>query len=199
MNTFLYWALSLALSAPQAAPAPPDGEQAKKVEALVRDLGSDDAATRDKADRKLRKIGKPAEDALRRASESADPEVKSRARAILEWLKVLKLDEQGRVQVERDDKGWHVEYSRDPERFVIKKSWVNPFDGRAEYVRSYVYEARDRRLVIETDAGGCYKRTNYAPSGAVTATQVDEGFVEERDQVAKMPSPKKPELDAPGR
>jgi hypothetical protein len=41
-----------------------------EVEEFIRDLGSDDAATREKADRTLRRIGKPVEEALMRAARS---------------------------------------------------------------------------------------------------------------------------------
>jgi YD repeat-containing protein len=190
--SFLTWASVLLLWAPQAAPASGDGEQSKRVDTLVRDLGSEEAATREKADRELRKIGRPAENALGRAAESQDAEVSRRAKAILDWLRVHKLDDQGRVLVERDPKGWNVEYSRDQRGNVLKKTWVNPLDQKAEYVRCYVYETRDHRLIQEMDAAGRRKAISYRPNGEVGETHVEEGFLEEVDQVAKMPAPKKP-------
>src|SRR5258707_1224931 len=76
--------------------------QAKNAEEFVQNLGSDDPAVRERADRELRKLGKAAEEALQRAAESSDPEVKKRAQSILDWLRVLKVDDQGRVLVKRD-------------------------------------------------------------------------------------------------
>jgi hypothetical protein len=66
--------------------APQDEETTKKIDALIRDLGAEDFETREKASAELRKIGKPAVPALRKAAESEDAEVKMRAKAILEEL-----------------------------------------------------------------------------------------------------------------
>jgi YD repeat-containing protein len=177
-------ALTIVLSGYQSPPA-----ESADIEALVHDLGSDDPAIRDQADHKLRKIGKGAEGALRRAAESSDVEVMRRARAILDWLRVLKLDERGRVIVERDPKGWNVEYSRDEAGNVIKKAWVNPNDAKPEYVRLYLFESPANRLVQEADAAGRRKEISYGPGGVVKSTCVEEGFVEESDLIAKMPPP----------
>jgi hypothetical protein len=56
-------------------------------EDLVRKLGVDDYAEREKATEALRKLGKGAEDALKKGQESQDPEVRSRSKALLEELK----------------------------------------------------------------------------------------------------------------
>lgn len=56
-----------------------------RIQELIRKLGAEDYAAREEASQELRKIGKPAQEALKKvAEESADPEVKERARAILE-------------------------------------------------------------------------------------------------------------------
>ena len=68
--------IALALALVQDAP-----------EDLVRKLGVDDYAEREKATEALRKLGKAAEDALRKGRESEDPEVRSRSKALLEELK----------------------------------------------------------------------------------------------------------------
>src|SRR5687768_12912549 len=56
-------------------------------EDLVRKLGVDDYAEREKATDALRKLGKGAEEALKKGQESQDPEVRSRSKALLEELK----------------------------------------------------------------------------------------------------------------
>jgi hypothetical protein len=62
-------------------------DPAGRLDELVRQLGADDFAVREKASEELRKIGKPAEEALRQAAESnKDPEVRERARALLEAM-----------------------------------------------------------------------------------------------------------------
>lgn len=71
--------LMAALLAPQQ-----DEDLAKKIDALVRDLGAEDFETREKATAELKKIGKPAIPALKKAAESEDAEVKVRAKALLE-------------------------------------------------------------------------------------------------------------------
>ena len=170
-----------------------DDSQAKRAQELVLELGSDDIAVREKAARELRKIGKPAVTALTKAQESSDPEVKRRAKEILDGLRVLKLDDQGRVLVERDDKGWNVEYTRDEFGYVIKKCWVNPDNRKEILVRTYMVESDTGRLVQETDAVGRRKLIHYRGDGTVAKTQLTDGFVEEADQVDKMlpPTPKK--------
>src|SRR5205085_5823822 len=55
------------------------------VQELIRQLGSDDFATREQASEELKKIGKPAREALQKAAEeNADPEVRQRAKTLLE-------------------------------------------------------------------------------------------------------------------
>jgi hypothetical protein len=58
-----------------------------RIQDLIRKLGSDDFATREQASEELRKAGKVAVDPLRKAAdESDDPEVRKRAKDILEEL-----------------------------------------------------------------------------------------------------------------
>jgi YD repeat-containing protein len=168
-----------------------EDEPSKRIEELIWQLGSDDVSIREKASQALLKIGKPAEIALRKAAESQDPEVKSRAKTILEKNKVLRVDEQGRVLAERDDKGWNVEYTRDDRGNAIKKAWVNPHDGKVTYVRLYTYEVATGRIVEEVDPGGRKRLSQYDRNGNVEKMLGPEGFLEEADQVAAMPSPSK--------
>ncbi len=70
--------LTIALALALAQDAPED---------LVRKLGVDDYAEREKATDALRKLGKAAEDALRKGQESEDAEVRSRSKALLDELK----------------------------------------------------------------------------------------------------------------
>jgi len=56
-----------------------------RIQDLIRKLGSDDFSVRELATEELKKIGKPAQDALKKAAaESEDPEVRQRAKSILE-------------------------------------------------------------------------------------------------------------------
>lgn len=59
-------------------------DPAKKVDQLIKQLGSDEFSVREKATEELKKIGKPAEEALKLALKSDDPEVRERARGVLD-------------------------------------------------------------------------------------------------------------------
>lgn len=62
-------------------------ETAGTIDKLIQQLGADEFAAREKATEELKKIGKPAEEALRKAAEkSDDPEVRERARAVLDSM-----------------------------------------------------------------------------------------------------------------
>jgi len=61
-------------------------EAAKKIDELIRQLGSEEFAVREKATEELKKIGKPAEEALKKALAADDPEVRERVRAVLDAL-----------------------------------------------------------------------------------------------------------------
>ncbi|HEX7900742.1 MAG TPA: PDZ domain-containing protein [Planctomycetota bacterium] len=70
--------LTIALALMVAQDAPED---------LVRKLGVDDYAEREKATEALRKLGPSAEAALKKGQESEDPEVRARSKALIEELK----------------------------------------------------------------------------------------------------------------
>jgi hypothetical protein len=57
-----------------------------EIDKLIQQLGADDFQAREKASEALKKIGRPAEEALRKAAESPDAEVRTRAKEILEHL-----------------------------------------------------------------------------------------------------------------
>lgn len=62
-------------------------QDADRIQELIRKLGSDDFTTREQATEELKKAGKSAREALQKAAdESEDPEVRQRARTILEDL-----------------------------------------------------------------------------------------------------------------
>lgn len=69
-----------------AAPAAASDQRAseQRIAALVRDLGSDKFATREKATRELIELGIVTREALERAVDDPDAEVRVRARAVLE-------------------------------------------------------------------------------------------------------------------
>jgi len=71
------------LAASLAAAGPPRITAARIVQALIRDLGADSYAAREHATATLRLIGQPARQALEKAAQSDDPEVRLRARDIL--------------------------------------------------------------------------------------------------------------------
>ena len=66
-------------------PAPKAGEktQEKRIERLIQQLGDDAYEKREAAQRELEAIGRPALPALRKATSHEDPEVASRAEAIV--------------------------------------------------------------------------------------------------------------------
>jgi len=60
-------------------------QDADRIQDLIRKLGSEDYATREQANEELKKIGKPAREALKKAAdENSDPEVRQRAQALLD-------------------------------------------------------------------------------------------------------------------
>ncbi|GEM_PF-6640956 len=69
------------------------GQQPDAVPDLLRQLGADDPAAREEAERRLGEIGEPAEAALKEAIESADPEVRERAGHVLD--RIVRLREDG--------------------------------------------------------------------------------------------------------
>jgi hypothetical protein len=82
----MHWITTLLLSFAPFAQDNQD-EQAKRIDDLIKQLGSDEFSAREKASGELKKIGKPAEEPLRRAAgKSDDPEVRDRARALLEAM-----------------------------------------------------------------------------------------------------------------
>jgi hypothetical protein len=60
-------------------------QDADRIQELIRKLGSEDFAAREQATEDLKRIGKPAHEALKKAAdESSDPEVRQRAQALLD-------------------------------------------------------------------------------------------------------------------
>jgi hypothetical protein len=63
------------------------GEQAKRIDDLIKQLGADEFSAREKATEELKKIGRPASEALAKAAErNEDPEVRERARSVLDSM-----------------------------------------------------------------------------------------------------------------
>ncbi len=62
------------------------GQEPDAVSALVRQLGAEDTATREEAERRLGEIGEPAEAALKEAVVSVDPEIRERAGHVLDRI-----------------------------------------------------------------------------------------------------------------
>src|SRR5436190_1505718 len=60
-------------------------QDADRIQELIRKLGSEEFSVREEATEELKKIGKSAQEALRKAAaESEDPEIRQRAKALLE-------------------------------------------------------------------------------------------------------------------
>lgn len=84
--------MSLALLAFAAGPAlaveeAPEGDTLqKKIDELVKQLGSDEWSAREEASKKLVDIGEPAIEALVKATKSGDTEMRMRAKKVLEQL-----------------------------------------------------------------------------------------------------------------
>jgi hypothetical protein len=80
-------ALVLGLTVPAAVPAPlPDKADAARIKRLVEQLGSPEFQEREKAVKELAAIGEPALEALRKAAESNDAEVKTRAAGLVQKI-----------------------------------------------------------------------------------------------------------------
>jgi hypothetical protein len=79
-----------------------EDEPKKKTAELIRELGSEDPAARERATRELTRTGKSAEEALQQALEtSTDPEIRFRARAILNAITMTAEDKDARSTIER--------------------------------------------------------------------------------------------------
>lgn len=63
-----------------------EDDSSKKIQDLIRQLGSDDFQTRESATQELKKLGKAAEPALREALSHEDAEVRARARQALDEI-----------------------------------------------------------------------------------------------------------------
>src|SRR5260370_3867591 len=90
VRTFL-GILLLSLTALVARAETPD---ATEIERLVKQLGDDDFDTRETATKRLKEIGEPALDALRKAATNDDAEVRRRAQEALAFIKKKFLAEQ---------------------------------------------------------------------------------------------------------
>ena len=73
-------------AAKEPEPVPPKPPTPEEIRQLVRQLGDDSFSVRELADDELRAVGPPAVPALREGLKSPDPEVRRRARAILESI-----------------------------------------------------------------------------------------------------------------
>jgi hypothetical protein len=71
---------------PDASPKVDGSKAAKLAAELVKKLGSDDYATREDADKRLREIGKPAIPAVTAGRDAKDVEVADRCKAILAYI-----------------------------------------------------------------------------------------------------------------
>jgi hypothetical protein len=87
-----------------------DSDLQKKIEQLIQSLGDDSKETRDRAVTELGKVGKPALDALRKAAQAQDAEVKSLAAQAIERIEWgTGLDKLRQYVKERYDDGATVE------------------------------------------------------------------------------------------
>jgi WD40 repeat protein len=92
----LFWLLGLVLAlvptasgeppAPKETPPRAEPAQAAEIARLIKQLGSDEFADREKASKRLGEIGEPALPALRKAAGSDDAEVRERARRLIDGI-----------------------------------------------------------------------------------------------------------------
>ena len=94
--------------------------------------------------------------------------------------KVLNRDDQGRVIVETDERGWKVQYIRDDQGNVIEKRWIDPNNPMNEWVRMYEFEKG--RLIREMDIHGRAKLLTYPEDGSDVLVNRPDDFIEETGQ-----------------
>jgi hypothetical protein len=86
LPTDAYWQTKGVTVTVQAMAGELSTETPAELPQLIRDLGADDYDTREAATQALQAIGAPAKDALQQAADSDDPEVRVRARKLLQGL-----------------------------------------------------------------------------------------------------------------
>ena len=91
LSLLLLMPVSMTLAQDKPAPEKPEKSIEDKIRQLVEDLGANSYELREKAQKALEKIGKPALEALRKAYKSADLEVTSRAEELIEKITGRKL------------------------------------------------------------------------------------------------------------
>lgn len=165
MKTWIATAAALAIwGAPAAAQ---DEGAAARIEALVRQLGAEEYAVREKATEELRRIGKPAEEALRKAAESDDAEVQSRARSLLRELEKPAAPEKPRAGAEpRRAPGFNFQGFRGGSLSVQSTNGdsvyrVSPSDGREPFT---LHRGADGSVKLEYGDGQGGTKTAEAES-----------------------------------
>src|SRR5262249_33738696 len=116
--------LSLALAmlgAPLPAAAPPAEPFAAEIGRLIERLGDDDYRTRERATARLQGIGEPAVEALGGALSRADPEVRRRARRIVDSIEDKLYGEQLRLTGHKGEV-WRAVLSADGKRVLTSSS-----------------------------------------------------------------------------
>jgi hypothetical protein len=157
-----------------------DGDADRKIEALIRQLGAEEYAAREKATEELRKIGKPAEEALRRAAESDDAEVQSRARALLKDLEKPAAPEKPRAgAAPRRAPGFNFQGFRGGSLSVQSTNGdsvykVSPSDGSEPFT---LHRGADGSVRLEYGDGQGGTKTAEAESM--------EGFLKEHKELAE--------------
>lgn len=181
---------SLALRAEEAAPPVPEpvpssgGNEAdeKKIGELIEQLGSSDWDERAEAEKALEEIGKPAADALKKAMDGADdPEVKVRAKRLLQKMGALKAEEMTDEQFEemlellrsQDGVAWYSGSSK-PYFYLYQ------LNERTEWAEALKGKALAPRLVkaLSDETGNLKRNVCYLLS--------EMGAAEQAPQIAKL-------------
>jgi hypothetical protein len=136
------FSLVLAADSPTTTPAAPAADEAA-IKKLVADLGRQEAAVRDAAQKRLVEIGIPSRPALLAAAQGDDPEVRTRAKAALGQLVEVTVKDLGPV----------------PEGYV---SLIFSPDGR--HVAYIAYRNRKQILVCDGKEGPEWDQINLANS-----------------------------------
>jgi hypothetical protein len=161
---------------------PPPTE--KEITDLIRQLGADDFAARDRAQQALVRIGKPALEPLRKASRDAtDVELRRRARAVMEQI-----DPGGTRRAELEETRADLRKAVEAAQGVDVKNWAesiaNPFtelteEGKKRLTAEGIDVARLQKMrarYLQGSYGGALAR-EFVNTDPDTILVVGKGFV----------------------
>jgi WD40 repeat protein len=163
--------LSLGLRSHSAAPDP------APIEHLIEQLGSDDPAKRQEADKQLREQGKAAEEALRKTAQThADPDVRLRAFVL---LRALSDAEWGEVRAISGEPGGYwlnrVVFTPDGKQALATGGAVIRFDLAQGKEVQRMLELQFARLGLALSRDGKHILTGHTQDNVVRLVEVETG------------------------